>query len=438
MPPSAVFLPAPSIGAPPAPRVPRPERYTLSNGLRVIAARMGEIPQVVLRLAIPAGSAAEPRERPGTAALVGHLLTEGTELQTAQQLNARVDYLGALLHANVGHDYAEAEAVLLHETLEEGIQLLAEIITRPSFPDAEVERIRNESLDALVAREDEPGNVADDRVSLEVFGADHPYGRPSFGTAEGIAAVTRDELVDFHARHYRPAGAYLVAAGDFEPGALREMLEAAFAGWTGEAPPVAYPAESADTPAAAGRLVAVPWDDAAQSEIRIAGRGIDRRSPDWVRGAVANYILGGSTITGRLGANLREEKGWTYGANSAFSAGIARGGWTAHTAVDVEVTAGAVEEMLREMRRMAEEPVDEGELRRARDAMVLSLPRAFETPGQVASRLGTLEAYGLPHDYWDRYPAAVQAVTAEDVQRIARERFHPDRVVRVVVGDGVV
>ncbi|MBD0320871.1 MAG: insulinase family protein [Gemmatimonadetes bacterium] len=416
--------------------MPKPERYTLSNGLRVVAARMGELPQVVLRLVIPAGSAAEPWERPGTAALTGHLLTEGTEMHTAQELNARIDYLGALLHANVGHDYVEAEAVLLHETLAEGIQLLAEVVTRPSFPDAEVERIRHESLDALVAREDEPGNVADDRVSLEVFGPRHPYGRPSFGTAEGITAVTRNELVAFHALHYRPAGAYLVAAGDFEPGALREMLEAAFAGWTGEAPAVAYPEPGGDTPEQAGRLIVVPWEDAAQSEIRIAGRGVDRRSPDWVRAAVANYILGGSTITGRLGANLREEKGWTYGANSAFSAGVARGGWTAHTAVDVEVTSDAVEEMLREMRRMAEEPVDEGELRRARDAMVLSLPRAFETPGQVASRLGTLEAYGLPHDYWERYPAAVQAVTAEDVRRIARERFHPDRVVRVVVGGG--
>ncbi|CAA9299012.1 MAG: hypothetical protein AVDCRST_MAG68-208 [uncultured Gemmatimonadetes bacterium] len=434
MPPSAVFLPAPAIGAPPAPRVPRPERYALSNGLRVVAARMGELPQVVLRLVVPAGAAAEPREQPGTAAMVGHLLTEGTELHTAGELNARIDYLGALLHAHVGHDYAEAEAVLLHETLEEGIQLLAEVITRPAFPDAEVERIRNESLDALVAREDEPGNVADDRTSLAVFGAEHPYGRPSFGTAEGIAGVTRDQLVAFHEKHYRPVGSYLVVAGDFEPGALREMLEAAFAGWAGEAPPVEYPADPGPLN---GEQIVVEWEDAAQSEIRIAGLGIDRRSPDWVCGAVANYILGGSTITGRLGANLREEKGWTYGANSAFTAGVARGGWTAHTAVDVEVTGAAVQEMLREMRRMAEELVDEGELRRARDAMVLSLPRAFETPGQVASRLGTLEAYGLAPDYWERYPAAVQAVTAEDVRRIARERFHPDRVVRVVVGGGM-
>jgi zinc protease len=411
-----------------------PERYTLSNGLRVVAARMGGIPQVVLRLVIPAGAAAEPAGREGAAALVGHLLTEGTERRSAQELNARIDYLGALLHAHVGHDFAEVEAVLLRETMREGVELLAEVVTRPAFPASEVERIRNESLDALIAREDEPGNVADDRASVEVFGADHPYGRPSFGTAAGIAAVGRGELVELHARHYRPGGAYLVAAGDFEPGALRETLELAFAPWTGDAPPVEYPVDVDLPPASAGVLVSVPWEDSAQSEIRVSGRGIDRRSPDWVRGAVANYVLGGSTITGRLGANLREAKGWTYGANSAFSAGVARGGWTAHTAVDVEVTRAAVDEMLREMQRLCDDPVPEAELRRARDAMVLSLPRVFETPGQVASRLGTLEAYGLEHDYWQRYPERVQAVTAEDVQRVARERFHPDRVVRVVVG----
>jgi zinc protease len=438
MPPrSPVLLPAPAIGAPPLPRVPTPERYTLANGLRVVAARMGTIPQIVIRVVIPAGSASEPKERPGTAALAGHLLSEGTELHTADELNARIDYLGAALSTHVGHDYAEAEAVLLRETLAEGIELLAEILTRPSFPPTELERLRAESLDALVAREDEPSNVADDRVSLEVFGAGHPYGLPSFGTAEGITAVTREELAAFHDRQYRPAGSYLVAAGDFDPTELRDLLESAFAGWTGDVPTVAYPPEVDTPPGKAGRRLLEEWEEAAQSEIRIAGRGIDRRSPEWMAGAVANYILGGSTITGRLGANLREDKGWTYGANSSFSAGRARGAWVAHTAVDVEVTRGAVDEMMGELLRMAEEPVDDAELRRAKDAMVLSLPRAFETPSQVASRLSTLEAHDLPRDYWSTYPAAIEAVTADDVRRIAREHFHPDRVVTVVVGGGV-
>ena len=430
------ILQRPRPGSPPAPRVPAPERWTLPNGLRVVSAPRSGIPQVVLRISLPAGASADPVEYPGAASLVGHLLTEGTASMAADELNERLDRLGAAVHPYVGHDHAEIEAILLTETLSEGVALLAEIVTRPSFPAAETERVRAESLDALVARRDEPAHVADDRAMLEVFGAAHPYGHPAFGTEAGIAAVPREALAAFHAARYLPRGSFLVAAGDFDPEELRAALETSFDAWAGEAVPVSYP-PMPETPAAAGRTVFAPWPDAAQSEIRIAGPGMTRRSPDWIAGAVANFVLGGSTITGRLGANLREDKGWTYGARSSFSAGVAPGGWVAETAVDVEVTAAAVGEMMGEMRRMTEAPVGDEELRRAKDALILSLPRVFETPAGVAGRLATLEAYDLPRDWWERFPAAVEAVTADDVLRVARRHFHPDRAVRVVVGGGI-
>ena len=429
-------LPQPRLGPPPAPRVPAPVRWTMANGLRVIAAARHGVPQVVLRLVLPAGSAADPPGYAGAAGLVGHLLPEGTATLAAEELHARVDLLGAAVHPNVGHDFAEIELVLLSETLREGVGLLAEMASRPSFPEHETERIRAESLDALVARHDEPANVADDRAALEVFGAGHPYGIPSFGTEEGIRTVPREALRAFHAARYRPGGAFLVAAGEFDPAELREALDAAFAEWTGEVEPIAY-APVPPVPPAAGTTVLVPWEDAAQSEIRIAGPGMARRHPEWIGAGVTNFLLGGSTITGRLGANLREDKGWTYGVRSSFSAGVVPGGWVAETAVDVGVTADAVAEMLREMRRLAQEPVDEAELRRAKDALMLSLPRMFETPAGVASRLATIEAYGLPHDWWDRFPAEVEAVTVDDVARMAREHLDPERLVCVVVGGGM-
>jgi zinc protease len=429
-------LPPPILGAPPLPRVPVPLRWTLANGLRVVAVPMPKVPQVVIRLALRAGSVFDPAEHPGAAHLVGSLLTEGTASLTADELNARLDLLGAAVHASVGHDFAEVEGLFLSETLAEGIALLADVVARPSFPHDETERVRAESLDALVARLDEPANVAEDRVAIETFGADHPYGVPAFGTAEGIENVPVEVLRGFHAAHYRPAGAFLVAAGDFDADELRRLLDEAFVAWTGEGPAAVYPPVPA-RPAAAGRDVLVEWEDAAQSEIRFGGIGLDRRSPRWVPAAVANYILGGSTIIGRLGSNLREDKGWTYGARSSFIPGLAGGGWIAESAVDVEVTASAVAEMRAEMRRMATEPVPEDELRRAKDALVLSLPRAFETPARVASRLATIEAYGLPADYWQLHPQRVEAVTAEDVLRVSRELFDPERLVAVVVGGGI-
>jgi zinc protease len=275
--------------------------------------------------------------------------------------------------------------------------------------------------------------VADDRVSLELFGAAHPYGVPSFGTREGIATVPREALAAFHAARYRPGGAFLVAAGDFDTAELRALLDAGFGGWSGEADPLPLP-PLPPAPAGAGSVVVVREAEAAQSEIRIGGPGLDRRAPEGFAAGVANYVLGGSTITGRLGANLREAKGWTYGVRSAFHAGLAAGAWIVDTAVDVEVSADAVAEIVAEARRMASEPVGEDELRRAKDALVLSLPRVFETAAGIASRFVTVEAFGLPDDYWERYPERVEAVTAEAVLAVAQRIFDPERLVRVVVG----
>ncbi len=425
----------PPLGPPPAPRVPRPERWTLANGLRVVAVPRVGVPQVVLRLGIPAGAAADPAPYFGTAALVGELLTEGTERYSAEALNERLDALGAAVSVQTGHDLVEVEATLLSETLAEALPLFADLVARPSFPVEETERVRAETLDALIARLDEPANVAEDALARAIYGEEHPYGRLCAGTEAGVATVPREALHAFHRARYRPAGSFLVAAGEFDVPELAARLEEAFAGWEGNAPAVSYP-PAPTAPVHGGERLQLPWEEAAQAEIRIGGLGLPRRSPEWINAAVANYILGGSTITSRLGANLREEKGWTYGVRSAFGAHLHPGPWLAETAVDDEVSGAAVEEILGELRRMVEQPVEAEELRRAKDALILSLPRAFETPARVVSRFFVSEAFALPEDYWVRFPERVEAVTAEEVQRIARGYFDPARLVRVVVGSG--
>jgi zinc protease len=426
-------LPLPRAGAPPLPHVPEPSRFTLDNGLRLIAVPWGELPQVVLKLVLPAGAIVDPPERPGTAGLIGRLLTEGTTTLTAEALNARLDLLGASVDIQVSHDFAEIELFVLSEMLPEALALLAELVVRPSFPPHEVERARREVLDALVGRLDEPANLADDHAAAAVFGTDHPYGRPALGTREGIESITREHLHAFHAATYRPSGGFIVVSGAIEAEPLAEMLAASLAGWNGSPASVRAP-QVPPRCEAAGQQIELPWEGAQQAEIRAAGLGLPRTSPIWIPAAVANFILGGSTITGRLGANLREDKGWTYGVRSAFSAGLQPGGWMADAAVDAAVREDAVREMTYEIRRMVEEPVSEEELRRAQDALVLSLPRAFETPGRVVSRFVTLEAFGLAADYWDRFPAAVRAVTVDEVQRVSADCFAPEQLVQVVVG----
>ena len=425
------FLPVPTLtGAIPL-RVPTPERWSLPNGLRVISAQWTTLPQVGVRLLCPAGSAGDPSGLEGTASFVGSMLTEGTLSLSAEELNARLDQLGASLGVQVGHDFAEVDLFILAETLSEAMGLLAEVVREPSFPAAETERVRAETLDALDARDDEPANVADDALADALWGPDHPYGIPTMGTAAGVDAVTCQALADFHSSHYRPDGAVLLVAGDFDPAELRAVIADSFGDWTGAAARPTYPPEPAAKPA---DTLAVGWPDAAQGEIRFGGLGMPRSSPDWIAAALANYLIGGSTITGRLGANLREEKGWTYGIRSGFSAALQSGGWVIETAVDAEVIEGAVSEILKELQRLVDEPVADDELRRAKDALILSLPRAFETPGRIIGRFGALEAFGLPADYWERFPAAVEAVTAEEVQRVARRYFDPEALTRVVVG----
>lgn len=425
-------VPLPIPGTPPVPSVPRPERFTLGNGLRVLTVHRPELPRVAARLVVPAGSAADPEGTPGAAAMVGALLTEGTERASGVELNERIDALGASIGACVGHDFAEIDVGLLSETLEEGLALLAEVVARPVFPPREVARIRAETLDGLEARLDEPANVADDAVGSGVFGDGHPYGRLPVGSVEGVAALGREELVSFHAERYRPEGSFLVLAGDLGEG-IEALLERMLGSWMGSVPRTSYPAAPAAAERA-GQIERVVWEEGAQSEIRLAGLGIPRDHPDWIPGAVANYILGGSTITGRLGANLREDKGWTYGVRSGFAAGVQAGGWVVETAVDAGATAAALTEIHRELERMVGEPVEEEELARAREALILSLPRAFESPHRIVARLATVEAFDLPRDYWERFPDAVRRVSADEVRRVARAYFSPDALVRVTVG----
>jgi zinc protease len=428
-----MLMSPPIPGAPPPPRAPQPVRATLPNGLRVVAASRVQLPQIAMRLLLPAGSAFEPPAWPGTAGLVGCLLTEGTERWTADQLNLQLDRLGASLDVHVGHDFAAVEVVLLSETLHDALPLLAEILTHPIFPEAEVERVRHESLDALASRHDEPANVADDHTAEAVFGNDHPYGRIAAGTEEGLRSVPVEALRSFHHTCYRPDRSALVAAGDFDPDDFLRAISEGLSGWVGSAigEPRSAPRERSRT---SGRQIAIPWPHSPQSEIRLGGVGMERSSPDWIPAAVANFILGGSTITSRLGANLREEKGWTYGVRSAFTAGLQPGGWVAETAVDSAVAADAIREIRSEIHKLLDSGPAAEELQRAQDALVLSLPRAFETPSRIVNRFAAVTAYGLADDYWERFPEAVRGVSPEAVVRMVRKYMNPDDLVEVVVG----
>lgn len=422
----------PLPGSPPAFNMPGARRETLSCGLDVVLVPAGVLPQLSIRIGLLAGAAADPPGKAGAAAMTAAMLTEGTTSLSAGELNRRLDEAGASISASASHDFAIVDVDLLAETAGEILPLAAGVLLEPAFPLAEFERVRAETLDGFLARQDEPANLADDTLARLVFGPEHPYGRLAEGTAGEVAALDRDDLVLMHQTRYGSSGSFLIAAGLFDPDWLLDLFEQLLRGWGPAAGPPGYPPP--DPPAAVSSdPLRLRWPGASQAEIRVGGLGITRDSADWIPAGVMNYILGGSTITGRLGANLREDKGWSYGARSSFASAKDRGGWVAEAAVDGAVAEAALEEMQGEIARIGTDGITRKELRRAKDNIILSLPRAFATPQRIVQRFGTLPAYGLPADYWAHFAARVEAVTEGEVLRVARELLAEQGLAAVVV-----
>ncbi len=420
----------PAAGPAPEVSLPTFRRFSLDNGLNVLAIRHDDIPEVSARLVLQFGAAEDERRHAGTALLTARALTEGTRARPAPAVAEWLDYLGARFSVDVDYDASTVSLHFLSRVFDGALEFLAETIAEPAFEEKEVERLRDERLDEIASGLDEPRIVAGLRVNEATFG-DHPYGLRVGGIEETVRAIDNSVLSRFHSRFYRPSGATLIIVGDLpEPSELRDRLEATFSRWDGEAE---GPGQMAEPDMLRRSLLwAVDWPG-PQSEIRVGGIGISRTDPDYPAVLVMNSILGG-LFSSRINMNLREDKGWTYGASSRFDARKRRGPYIVSTAVDAKATVPAVREVLAEMRRMKSEPATDGELDLAVNALTLSLPRMFETVGQVSGRVAQQVIYGLPDDYWEVYAREICAVTRDDVQRVAERFLSSDQLAIVVVG----
>jgi zinc protease len=420
----------PASGPAPAIRLPRINRFELKSGLKVLAVQHDDIPEVSTRIVLPYGSVQDDGGKAGTALMTARALTEGTVERSAGDVAEWLDYLGARLKLDVKYDGTQLSFRSLSRVFDEALELLAEIVTRPAFVPAEVDRLRDERLDEIASGRDEPRVVANLRLNEASFD-EHPYGMRTGGVEETVRNIDPATLSDFHSRFYRPDGATMIIVGDLpEPDELEARLESTFGGWEGRA----VEPRTLDQPqgAEARRIRAVPWPG-PQSEIRVGFVGIDRHDPDFFAAILMNSILGG-LFSSRINMNLREDKGWTYGASSRVDARKYRGHVYAATAVESGVTVDAVREILAEMDRMKTHPPAADELKLAQNSLTLSLPRLFETPGQVSGRLATQILYRLPDDYWENYADSVRAVSVADVQRAAERLLPTDCAAIVVVG----
>ncbi len=424
----------PVPGVPRTYEFPAAERTSLSNDLAVFVAPMTGRPIVSASLLVRRGALDEPAELGGVSVLTGRALTEGTARRDAIGLVEAAERLGASLHAEVGWDAGSIGVEVVASRLAPALELLAEVAAEPSFPAAEVERLRAERLNDILQSRANPRRRADEAFAAAVFDHGSPYARPAAGLPETVETLDRDHTAAIWSAGFDPAAMTLIVAGDVDPGEVVRMAEDRLAGWIASASAAATDPPQVGPAATDRRVHLVHRPGSVQTEIRVGHVGLPRNHPDFHAVTVMSAILGG-LFNSRLNMKLREEKGYTYGAGASFDLRRRPGPFSARAAVNTDATVPAVVDTIAELERMRERPPTAAELRAARDYLIGVFPLRFETPGPVAGALAGLVVHDLPEDELSRYRPSIEAVTADDVLRVAREHLHPEAAAVVLVGD---
>jgi len=421
---------------PPAPLPPRALNLPVSvetalpNGLRVVVVEQPRLPLVSFRLAFRTGDAFDPPELPGLADLMTNMLAEGTESRTSRQIAEEAARYGATLSAGAASDYTTVAASSLSSYSDEVLELLADVSLRPSFPENELALAKANAQQNLIAQRAQPSFLASEAVSRVIFG-EHPYAVVS-PTPESIEAMGRETILSQHREKFVPNNAVLVVAGDVRRERLLARVEELFGSWSrGEVSEQHFPAPPELTRRTA-HIVNRPGS--AQTNIVVANRSITRTDPDYFPALVMHTILGG-TASARLFMNLREEKGYTYGAYTQLDARRYAGSFRATTEVRNEVTGPSLREIFYELDRIRSEDVSDKELTDAKTYLTGIFPIRLETQEGLVEQLVQIEMHGLAPDYLQTYRERIQRVTKGDVRRVANLHVTPDRSAVVLVGD---
>ena len=416
-------------------KLPRPIEAKLQNGLRVLILEDHRTPAVFVQLHIGgAGALFEPPNMTGLANATAQMLREGTQSRTSVQIAEEIDRLGASLGAagSFGSSQVVLNASGLSNNFDSWFALAVDVLLNPSFPKDELEKLKQRLRAQLRQQRSAANFLVNERFSHAVYG-DHPAAIVS-PTSESLDALTQAALMKWHRERYAPQNALLAIAGDVRAEELIPQLEKWFGGW--EMIDVKRRRPANPVPATARKVYLVHRPNSVQTTVALGNIAIDRRSPDYIPMVVMNHILGGG-VSGRLFLNLREEKGYTYGVYSDFSALRYPGPWRAGGSMRTDVTAGALVEFLKEINRIRDQTVPPAELEDSKRAIAARFALSLEQPTAILGLAVSRIQYRLPEDYWDTYPTKIMAVTAEDVQRVARKYLDPEAMQLVAVGDGV-
>jgi predicted Zn-dependent peptidase len=412
--------------------LPKAEEATLPNGLRVVLLNANKVPTVTMQMVFLSGGLADPADYHGLASFVAALLREGTTTRSSKEIAEQSDALGTTLTSTSGLSSltSTVTASALVENIDQTLDIFADVVRNPTFPQAEVDRYKTRTLAQLQFQRSIPQFLAQEQFQKAIYGT-HP-GALVVPPAESLKKLSSKDLSEFHSTYYRPNNAFLAVVGDVTMKELMPKLQKVFGDWQKADVPAMNippaPAQSAST------IALIDRPGSVQTVLTLGTLGIERISSDYFPVLLADRILGGGP-SGRLFMNLREDKGYTYGAYSGFGGSKYRGTWVSSSEVRTEVTEGAMKEFKYELSRLRTDKVPAEELENAKRAIIGSFALSLEQPQALLQNIITQKIYNLPADYWDTYPQKVSAITADDIQRVAQKYIDMDHLQVVAVGD---
>ena len=421
----------PPLGHVPRFAFPPVAKSTLANGLRIWTAYHAEVPLTEFLLVIGHGASSDPIGREGLAAFTTDMLDEGTGSLSALDVSEELARIGAQLGVDVGADAILIGVSSLTRFAERSLNLLADVVVRPSLREDDFDRVRRQRLNRLVQLRDVAGAIAE-RAFMHLLYGEAPYGHTPLGREASLTAIALEDVIAFHRRTFHPGDATLIAVGDADHEVIRRFAELAFGSWHGNEAPSAIATVPLPSPA---RLNVIARPGAPQSELRIGHVGVSRSTPDYHALVAANMVLGGQYVS-RVNLNLRGEKGITYGVRTAFEFRRAPGPFVLSVSVDQAATALAISESMKEISDIREaRPVSAAELAIGVAALTRGYAKNFETCDQLARAVAQLALFNLPEDFYSEFVPRIEALSPEEVTQAAARHLDPSRLSTLIVGD---
>jgi zinc protease len=406
-------------------------RRVLPNGLILLHVERHNLPVVKVSMMVKASPLDEPAAKAGLANLTAELLTEGTKNRTSEEISSQIEFLGASVGASADEDYTSLGLSVLKKDLDKGFEIFSDVLMNPTFPDKEIMRVKKIIKDDLQQQEEDPSFVAE-KAFREAIYKSFPYGRLVPGSPETIDTITREDLVKFHSDYYVPANAILSVVGDITEEELNALLDKFLKDWASK--PV--PPRNLQQPEPVTKKEVVLIDrELTQASILYGNLGIKRDNPDYYAVSVMNYILGGGGFASRLMAEIRDKMGLAYDVHSIFTSNKEEGVFEVGVQTKNQSAPKVIELIRQGIEEIMSKPVTAEELSDAKAYLTGSFPRRLDTMSKIADMLAAIEFYGLGLDYIQQYPDYINAVTADDVLRVAKKYLTPEEYVLVVVGN---